>query len=209
MFCFFSVCSVLSVCSVITLYLFLRDPRLKVQPQAELPFPHLCQRCDTEDLPGGGGIHRAVRLSQIDVIEGVVKFGPELSFESFSDPEVLAQGRIVVEEPRPEERIARHCAERSCRRSLPGAARATVRIQLRGWSSGCDAARPAGSRRGGGEPTFRAGIGHARVANQIRAVRPRICVTPKVSVRGRERQTGSPEGDARELPAADQVVNRT
>src|SRR5215813_15441062 len=132
MFWAFSVCSVLSVCSLISLNLILRYPRLKAHPQAELPLPHLGQAGDGCDLPRVRGVHSGDRLSQVDVIEGVVKFSPELSSDSFSDPEVLAQGRIVVEEPRPEERIARHCAERSCRRSLPGAARATVRTQLRG-----------------------------------------------------------------------------
>src|SRR5262249_52757662 len=133
---------------------------------------------------------------------------PELSSESFSDPEVLAQGRIVVKEPRPEERIARHRSEGPRRRTLPGTARAAVRIQYCGCCGCCGAALPAGSRRGGGEPGLPAGLRHARVAHQIRAVRPCVCVTPKVSVGRCERQAGTPEGDARELPAADQVINR-
>src|SRR5215813_8930616 len=146
MFWAFSVCSVLSVCSLISLNLILRYPRLKAHPQAELPLPHLGQAGDGCDLPRVRGVHSGDRLSQVDVIEGVVEFSPKLSSDSFSDPEVLAQGRIVVEEPRPEERIARHRSEGSRRRSLPRATRAAVRIQYCGCCGCCGAALPGGNQ---------------------------------------------------------------
>src|SRR5262249_8555543 len=89
----------------------LRDPRLEVQPQAELPFPHRGQGLEGGNPPSGGRVHRTVRLPQVHLIESVEEFGSGLALELFGNPEVLAQRRVVVKEPRPEERVARHGPE--------------------------------------------------------------------------------------------------
>src|SRR5579871_1072917 len=76
---------------------------LEISTQAELPFAHLRQTRDAENLSGRGRVHRRIGLSQIDVIQVVKQLGPELRSDPLRDVKILAQGEIGVKEVRTEE----------------------------------------------------------------------------------------------------------
>ena len=71
---------------------------LEIEAQGELPFPHLRQIGQGEDLSTRGAIHASVRLPEIHVIEHVVAFSPELCFHSFRDRKTLGERHVGVDQ---------------------------------------------------------------------------------------------------------------
>ena len=104
---------------------------LKVDAQAELPSSHLCEvpSCESSNLPRGFGIDVSVRLTQVDVVEGVEELGAELSIDSFRHPQSFAKSGIGIEETGAVERIESYVPKASHSRTLPRAPRAAVSVE--------------------------------------------------------------------------------
>ena len=75
----------------------------EIDPDAKLPFPHVCQGRDAEDLTRSSRIDGSIRLTQVDMIKGVEELGTELPFDRFGDSEALTHRCIEVEESGPKE----------------------------------------------------------------------------------------------------------
>ena len=114
--------------------------------------------------------------------------------------EVLGHGKVQLREPRTDQLVAPDVSERAAFRTTPGAQRLSV-----GGQRGHAAVR--GQRRGD-EPGVGGLVLRLPVTHQIRAAPAGVAVGVAVTVAGCEWQPALPGVDGRELPPADDRVQR-